>query len=65
MPISSCFHIDVKKVHIAHEFTLDRVCKCEYPRGRGTYGLVCVLEGAAEYRFFTGERVRVTKGDFS
>ncbi|MBQ8207516.1 MAG: AraC family transcriptional regulator [Clostridia bacterium] len=55
--------MDIKKIHIAHEFILDRVHKLEYPLGRGLYGLVYVLSGKAEYRFFTGERITVTDGD--
>ena len=57
------FFLDIKKINIAHKFILDRVHKCEYPSGRGYYGLVYVLSGKAEYRFFTGERVTLTDGD--
>ena len=60
---SNDFSIDVKSIQIAHEFTLDSARKCEYPTGRGSYGLVCVLEGCAEYRFAGGERIRVSPGD--
>ena len=54
---------DIKKIHIAHEFILDRAHKCEYSTGRGLYGLVYVLKGRAEYRFLGGARVTVTDGD--
>ena len=57
------FYVDVSKIRIAHEFTLDQVKKCEYPRGRGSYGLVYALDGQAEYRFLGGERVLLSKGD--
>ena len=60
---SENFYLDIKKIQIAHEFILDRVHRCEYPSGRGHYGLVYVLNGKAEYRFFTGERIRITDGD--
>lgn len=60
---SDRFYADIKKIHIAHEFTLDQVRKCEYPRGRGAYGLVYGIEGEAQYRFFNGERVTVKRGD--
>ena len=63
MLFANGFFLDIKRIHIAHKFTLDRIHKCEYPSGRGFYGLVCVLSGRAEYRFFTGERVTVTDGD--
>lgn len=61
--ILSDFYIDVKKIFIAHEFTLDSVRKCEYPNGRGSYGLVYPLEGEAEYRFSDGACITVKKGD--
>ena len=63
MPFPSCFYVDVKRINIAHEFTLDRIHRCQYPLGRGSYGFVYILDGQAEYRFFTGEQVKVTKGD--
>ncbi|MBQ8849102.1 MAG: helix-turn-helix transcriptional regulator [Clostridia bacterium] len=63
MIFSENFYLDIEKIHIAHKFILDRVHKCEYPSGRGHYGLVYVLNGKAEYRFFTGVRVTVTDGD--
>lgn len=55
--------LDIKKIHLVHEFVLDRVHKCEYPNGRGQFGLVYALSGKAEYRFFTGERIIFTEGD--
>ena len=63
MMFSDSFYLDIEKIQIAHEFVLDRIQKCEYPSGRGHYGLVCVLSGKAEYRFFTGERITITDGD--
>ncbi len=57
------FFLDVKKIHIAHEFILDRVHKCEYPLGRLHCGFVYALNGKADYHFFTGERITVTDGD--
>ena len=63
MPICDSFFADISFIRIAHEFTLDRLHKCEYPEGRGSYGLVYVISGNAEYRFFSGERVRVCPGD--
>ena len=63
MAFSDSFYMDISKIQIAHKFVLDRVNRCEYPHGRGHYGLVFVLSGRAEYRFFTGERVTVGEGD--
>lgn len=60
--VNDCF-LDIKEIHIAHEYILDRVHKCEYPHGRGTYGLIYALEGKAEYCFFTGDHITVCQGD--
>ncbi len=63
MPISDRFFINIKRIHIAHEFVIDRVNSCEYPYGRGCYGLVYVLDGSAEYRFTDGRKYSVGKGN--
>ena len=63
MLFSDDFYMDIKTIHIAHEYILDRVHKCEYPHGRGSYGLIYALGGRAEYRFFTGERFNIKEGD--
>ena len=63
MAISDGFYIDVERIHVAHEYVLDRVHKCEYPRGRGSFGLILALQGKAEYRFASGDRVTVSRGD--
>ena len=63
MMFSENFYLDIEKIHIAHEFILDRIHKCEYPSGRNHYGLVYVLNGKAEYRFFTGEHITIKDGD--
>ena len=60
---TDCFYMDIRAIGLAHEFVLDRAHKCEYPRGRGQYGLIYALEGRADYRFFTGERVTVSRGN--
>lgn len=63
MSFGDSFYADIKTIHLAHKYTIDRVHRCEYPRGRGQYGIVYALSGKAEYRFFTGERFTVTPGD--
>ena len=55
--------MDIMRIEIAHEFTLNAERSCEYPTGRGSFGLVLVIDGEAEYRFFGGECVRVSEGD--
>ena len=55
--------VDIKNIRIAHKYVLDRVHRCEYPCGRGSYGLIYALQGSAEYRFFTGERLTVCEGE--
>ena len=63
MAFTDEFFIDIKNIHIAHEYTLDRVQKCEYPRGRGSYGMIYALGGRAEYRFLSGDSFTVSEGD--
>jgi AraC-like DNA-binding protein len=63
MSVPESFFADIRSIRIAHEFTLDRLHKCEYPEGRGSYGLVYAISGNAEYRFFSGERVKLCRGD--
>ena len=55
--LSGDVYFDIAEIHIAHEFVLDGVHRCEYPNGRGCYGLVYALEGRAEFRFVGGERL--------
>ena len=61
--LSNDISIIIKKIYVAHEFTLDQNRRCEYPHGRGSYGLVYAIDGEAEYRFFDGKRITVSKGD--
>ena len=56
-------YIDIGRVHLAHEYVLDRAHRCAYPRGREVYGLVLALGGSAEYRFATGERLTMREGE--
>lgn len=60
---SNDLYINIDKINLAHAFTLDADHRCEYPLGRGQYGLVFALEGEAEYRFSTGERITVGPAD--
>ena len=63
MLLTDGFYLDIKGINIAHEFTLNSIHGCEYPRGRGWYGLVYVLGGKADYRFFTGDKLSAERGD--
>lgn len=63
MIFDSDFYLDIRKIQLAHEFILDRIHRCDYPQGRGHYGLVYVQSGRAEYRFLAGERFTVEPGD--
>jgi len=60
---SEQFFIDIKRITIVHEFVLDGKNRCEYPAGRGHYGIVYALEGRARYRFLSGENITVKAGD--
>ena len=57
------FYIDISKIHLAHEFVLDKAHKCEYPNGRSTYGMVYCIDGAAEYKFNSGKHLSISAGD--
>ncbi|MBO5898204.1 MAG: helix-turn-helix transcriptional regulator [Clostridia bacterium] len=63
MSLFEDFYMDVASIAVAHEFTLDVPHKCEYPNGRGLYGLVYAIEGEAEYRFATGDRCTLCRGE--
>lgn len=63
MLLNSEFYFDIQGIRIAHEFTLNAIRRCEYPQGRGSYGLVYALDGYAQYRFFSGESITLEKGD--
>lgn len=63
MLFNDAFMMDISRIEIAHEFVLDKDHVCEYPNGRGTYGMVYCVEGEAEYRFNSGERLTVGEGD--
>ena len=63
MFFNEAFFMDISKIDLAHEFVLDKAHKCEYPNGRSTYGMVYCIEGAAEYKFNSGEKLTVTVGD--
>lgn len=53
----------INKILIAHECVIDNEHKCEYPRGRGCYGIVFALSGEAEYKFVGGERTKIKSGE--
>ena len=57
------FFISIEKINLAHEFTIDAAHKCEYPLGRGQYGIVFGLEGELEYRFCSGKHVTIGPSD--
>ena len=61
--ISDLFYFDVSEVHIAHECVIDRAHRCDYPDGRGSFGLALVLDGEATYRFTDGQRLTVHQGE--
>ena len=63
MNFNETFTMDISDIHLAHEFVLDAAHKCEYLNGRGTYGMVYGIEGTAEYKFNSGERLTVNEGD--
>lgn len=63
MPFCENFFLDIKKIHIAHRYTLNRTNRCAYPNGRGCYGIVFALKGEAEYHFLSSERLKIKAGN--
>ena len=63
MLLGDGFHLDVSKIDLVHEFVLDRAHRCEYPHGRGMYGIVHCISGTAEFRFDFGDNLTIKKGD--
>ena len=57
------FYMDIKQIRIVHKCILNQNRPCEYSRGRGSFGLVYILDGEAEYRFSDGERIHARKGN--
>ena len=62
MQENEALRMDIVRVVLAHEFVLHDTKRCTYPAERGTYGLVYVIEGEGEYRFFSGKRYTATPG---
>ena len=63
MKIPFGFYVDVNKILLAHECILDTKSKFDYSSGRGSFGLVFVLDGEADFNFSSSESITVTKGD--
>ena len=63
MFLNEAFMMDISRIELAHEFVLDKDHKCQYPDGRGKYGMVYCVDGEAEYQFNSGQRLTVGAGD--
>lgn len=61
--LNESFYIDIGKVSIAHEFTLDENTRCDYSQGRKINGISFALEGKAIYRTVSGKRYTIKRGD--
>lgn len=57
------FHIDVKRVAVAHKFVLRAEKRCAYTHSRLQYGLLTAIEGEAEYHLSGGEVFTLREGD--
>ncbi len=56
--------IKIDSVMLAHEFVLDETNRCDYyVSGRKMFGLSFALSGQAEYRFTSGDRLTLKKGE--
>lgn len=56
-------YIDIKKIKLAHEFTLNKENRCSYPNGRNYYGIIYCVEGEAEYKFSSKKTCTLRDGD--
>ena len=57
------FSLTLKNIVVAHECTyyINSVYDC--PKGRSTYGLIYILSGELDYRFYDGRTLKVKAGD--
>lgn len=56
-------YINIKKIHLAHEFVLDKNNKCHYPNGRNYYGIVYCIDGEAKFVFSADNSCTVKAGN--
>lgn len=56
-------NFDIRKIVVAHEFTLNKTYRCEYKEGRKYYGIIYCIEGTATYRFSSDKSYKVCAGD--
>ncbi len=61
--MSKEMYIDIKKVTVAHRFTLFKGQKCDYRDGRKVCGLCYCTGGNVTYKFSTGEKYSISEGD--
>ena len=61
--ISGSVNLDICKIIVAHEFTLNKNFKCEYENGREYYGIIYCIEGEATYKFSSGKSCDISAGD--
>lgn len=63
MLFNDALDINIKGIIIAHKFILDEKNRCEYPHGRGYYGVIYCIDGEAEYIFSDNKRFILKKGE--
>lgn len=57
------FYLNISDIVLAHKFVLDEKNRCDYSGGRRLYGLSFAVGGGAVYRFASGKRFTVNRGD--
>lgn len=61
--MSTSTRIDVERILLAHEYTIDKGAKCGYPNGRNFHGIIYCIEGAASFKFFSKNIVTIKQGE--
>lgn len=56
-------HINIKKIHLAHDVVLDKNNKFTYPNGRKSYGIIYCIDGEAEYKFSSKKLCTIHTGE--
>lgn len=57
------FYVNITDIVLAHKFVLDEKNRCDYSEGRRVFGLSLAVGGSAVYKFSSGKRYTVSRGE--
>ena len=63
MAVANLPNINIKRIHLAHKFILNKKNKCTYPNGRHFYGIVYCIEGEAKFAFTDNNSCTIHPGE--